>query len=92
MARTSYHPRLQPSRKDARPERVLKPGPVWHADLEHVDAFQLDDNEVILLPPGYDEDWDSRWAEELSKSHLWQATVICEELQKREKHHPHITR
>ncbi|KAF1937733.1 hypothetical protein EJ02DRAFT_475944 [Clathrospora elynae] len=91
MARTVRVIQLQPSATDERSAPIPLNLPGFSTRLGQIEATQLDENSVILVPDMYiddpDDSVDARWRGERGSWDCWKTTVIYEQIGKT---HPHL--
>jgi hypothetical protein len=92
MARTVNRIWLNPATTGRRPPPIPGTVPGYSADLGLIEASQLDEDSVILLPQEYihdrDDSLDASWRGEQGAGRCWQTTVIYEE--QISETHPHL--
>ncbi|KAF2790992.1 hypothetical protein K505DRAFT_419452 [Melanomma pulvis-pyrius CBS 109.77] len=91
MARTRLLVRLKPSTTNERPEPISSRQPGFDADLDLIEATQIDEDSVILVPDVYidepDDSLEAIWRDEYSASRCWKTTAIYEQIG---ENHPHV--
>jgi hypothetical protein len=91
MARTVRRIQLNPSATDERPAPIPLTLPGFSAGLGLIEATQLDENSVILVPDEYihdpDDSFDASWRDEQGVGRCWKTTVIYEQINET---HPHL--
>jgi hypothetical protein len=65
--------------------------PGFGADLGLIEATQVDENSVILVPNVYmddpDDSMEASWRDEYNATQCWKTTVIYEQIG---ENHPHV--
>jgi len=91
MARTVRQVGLKPSASDERPTPIPLSSPGFRADLGLIEATQVDDTSVILVPAEYiwdpNDSLDASWRGEEGAGRCWKTTVIYEQIGET---HPHL--
>jgi hypothetical protein len=72
-----------------------RPKPIhWtglYAQVEEIQAVQLDDNSILLAPLAYlddpDDSLEADWRNEYDATRCWKTTVIYEQI---DENHPHL--
>ena len=93
MARLDTTITLKPTTSDKRPEQLLNQCSVsgFTAEFDQMQAIQLGEDSVILVPEAYldspDDSSDAEWRDEPRASDCWKTTVINEQI---DEAHPHM--
>ncbi|KAF2129718.1 hypothetical protein P153DRAFT_430841 [Dothidotthia symphoricarpi CBS 119687] len=93
MTRTARGPVIKPFATRKRPESIPFHLPGFGAEIGLVNATQLDDDSVILLPAGYHLDPNedvtlfARWREECNAERCWKTRAVYEQIG---QNHPHL--
>jgi len=91
MARTRLLVRLKPSTTSERSEPISSRQPGFSADLDLIEATQVDEDSIMIAPDIYfdepDDSMEASWRDEYDASRCWKTTAIYEQIG---ENHPHL--